>query len=203
MKTFILALLLSFSFFSAAQAALVIEIHYSGKILREGDCEVVPNFNKKLFTGQQLSIDPYSEVVEHPQKGVPVTYNCIPFKSVDKSLRYFDQGEVSWYGPGFHNKETASGLIYDQNSISTIAHKTLRLGTVVSIEANNGRIVCAIVTDRGPYHDDRIADMSYAIAQKLGFSRKGIATVNIQSVDFVDLRKYVKSQTLPKIPETC
>ena len=70
-------------------------------------------------------------------------------------------GRCSWYGPGFHGKPTASGEIYDQNAM-TAAHRTLPLGTLVEVtDLASGRRVRVRVNDRGPYHAERVLDLSY------------------------------------------
>ncbi|MDO5483633.1 MAG: septal ring lytic transglycosylase RlpA family protein, partial [Desulfovibrionaceae bacterium] len=67
-------------------------------------------------------------------------------------------GKASWYGSNFHNRKTASGLLYDMHTF-TAAHKTLPMGTVVRVtDKGSGRNVLVCVTDRGPYVRGRIID---------------------------------------------
>lgn len=90
------------------------------------------------------------------------------------------EGIASWYGPGFHGKRTASGTVYNQNEM-TAAHQTLPLGTqVVVINLRNGRQVEVEITDRGPFVDDRVIDLSYAAARELDMIGTGTAPVRIE-----------------------
>lgn len=90
-------------------------------------------------------------------------------------------GVASWYGPGFHGRLTASGEVYDQYQL-TAAHRTLPLPSFLRVtNLANQRSVIVRVNDRGPYHGNRIIDLSYAAAQKLGFD--GLARVSLETVE--------------------
>ena len=92
-------------------------------------------------------------------------------------------GMASWYGEPFHGRTTASGERYDQEGL-TAAHKTLPFGTWVRVEnLENGRTVRVRVTDRGPFVDDRIIDLSRAAARNLGLIGPGTGRVRIEVVD--------------------
>lgn len=101
---------------------------------------------------------------------------------IDKiSLGPRQVGISSWYGPGFNGQSTASGEIFDMHQL-TAAHRTLPLPSYIRVtHLGNGRSVIVRVNDRGPYHGNRILDLSYAAAQVLGF--KGTASVSIEPVD--------------------
>jgi rare lipoprotein A len=87
-------------------------------------------------------------------------------------------GNVSWYGPQFHGKRTASGAIFDMNKL-TCAHRTLPFGTKVLIEnPRNGQTVIVLVTDRGPYAGGRVMDLSREAARQLGTLLSGVAYVD-------------------------
>ncbi len=91
-------------------------------------------------------------------------------------------GKASWYGEDFHNKATASGLAYDMYTF-TAAHRTLPIGTVVKVtDQKNGKSVMVCVTDRGPFVRDRIIDVSYAAASRLGLQKKGVGHVQLEVV---------------------
>ncbi|SMF78971.1 rare lipoprotein A [Azospirillum oryzae] len=93
---------------------------------------------------------------------------------------YDETGIASWYGPGFHEKATANGEIYDQNEL-TAAHKTLPMPSLVRVtNLDNGRSIVVRVNDRGPYANGRIIDMSRRGAQLLGFDGPGTAKVRVQ-----------------------
>lgn len=93
---------------------------------------------------------------------------------------YDETGIASWYGPGFHEKRTANGEIYDQNDM-TAAHKTLPMPSIVRVtNLDNGRSVVVRVNDRGPFVAGRVVDMTRRGAQLLGFLGNGTAKVRVQ-----------------------
>jgi rare lipoprotein A len=90
-------------------------------------------------------------------------------------------GRASWYGKEFQGQTTASGELYNMNSM-TCAHRSLPLGaTVLVTNLRNHRSVLVRVNDRGPVPENRILDLSYAAARVLGF--RGVAPVRIDLVD--------------------
>ncbi|MFT4267682.1 MAG: septal ring lytic transglycosylase RlpA family protein, partial [Xenophilus sp.] len=98
-----------------------------------------------------------------------------------------ERGLASWYGTGFHARTTASGEPYDMYAM-TAAHKTLPLPSYVRVRnPANGREVIVRVNDRGPFHDDRIIDLSYTAALKLDLLR-GVAPVEIERITNEDIR---------------
>lgn len=93
-------------------------------------------------------------------------------------------GLASFYGPGFHGNETASGEIFDQREM-VAAHRSLPLGSVVRVtNLENGRRVVLRVIDRGPYgrnyRKGTIIDVSKGAAQRLGFIRDGLVRVRVE-----------------------
>jgi rare lipoprotein A len=95
-------------------------------------------------------------------------------------------GLASYYGPGFHGEETASGEIFDQNEM-VAAHRTLPLGTVVRVtNLENGRRVVLRVIDRGPYganyRKGTIIDVSKGAARRLRFIRDGLVKVRVEVI---------------------
>ncbi|MGI9293407.1 MAG: septal ring lytic transglycosylase RlpA family protein, partial [Pseudomonadales bacterium] len=105
------------------------------------------------------------------------TYHLLP-----SSEGYSAQGLASWYGTKFHGKQTSNGEIYDLN-LMTAAHKTLPIPCYVRvITRQNVRSAIVRVNDRGPFHGDRLIDLSYAAAVKLGFADHGTAPVFIETV---------------------
>jgi len=89
---------------------------------------------------------------------------------------------ASWYGEDFHGRQTANGEIYDMNSVSA-AHATLPMPTYVRVTnlTNNGSVIVR-VNDRGPYHADRIIDVSVKTAVLLGFYGSGVAPVRVEYI---------------------
>jgi len=89
-------------------------------------------------------------------------------------------GEASWYGPGFHGKETANGETFNQNKM-TAAHPSLPLGAKAEVtNLENGKKVEVRINDRGPYADNRVIDVSRAAATKLGMEEEGTTEVKIE-----------------------
>ncbi|TNE70555.1 septal ring lytic transglycosylase RlpA family protein [bacterium] len=95
------------------------------------------------------------------------------------STRAFQSGVASWYGPGFHGKQTANGEKYDQEEL-TAAHKTLPFNTLVRVmNLDNGKSVVVRINDRGPYAKGRIIDLSRGAAKKLDMLNSGTARVRL------------------------
>lgn len=91
-------------------------------------------------------------------------------------------GLVSWYGPGFHGRRTASGERYNMHGM-TCASRDLPFGTMLELtNLENGEKAIVRVNDRGPFIKRRILDLSYAAAKKLGFHRRGQAKVEVREV---------------------
>jgi rare lipoprotein A len=90
-------------------------------------------------------------------------------------------GTASWYGPGFHGQETASGETFDQHAL-TAAHRTLPLGTEAKVtNLETGQSVNVTINDRGPYVQGRQLDLSQAAAKQIGLTKKGVAKVKIEA----------------------
>ena len=93
-----------------------------------------------------------------------------------------ERGLASWYGKQFHGNRTASGEIYDMFAMSA-AHPTLPLPSYVRVTGvRNRQSVIVRVNDRGPFKSDRIIDLSYAAASKLGFVGTGTGQVEIERI---------------------
>lgn len=91
-------------------------------------------------------------------------------------------GKASLYSKDLHNSNTASGYRYDMYTF-TAAHRTLPMGTVVRVtDHSNGKSVMVCVTDRGPYVRGRIIDLSYAAAQQIDMSDRGVGKVDLEVV---------------------
>ena len=99
------------------------------------------------------------------------------------SRGYVERGTASWYGTKFHGRRTSSGEPYDMYAM-TAAHRTLPLPTYVRVtHLDNGRSVVVKVNDRGPFHDNRLIDLSYAAAAKLDMLDKGTAPVEVRAIE--------------------
>ena len=103
---------------------------------------------------------------------------------MDSGDGFKQKGQASWYGTKFHGRRASSGETYDMYAM-TAAHKTLPLPTYVEVRnLANGRKAVVKVNDRGPFHDGRIIDLSYAAATKLGVVATGTAPVEIRALTF-------------------
>ena len=101
-------------------------------------------------------------------------------RAVVLGLGTAQEGLVSWYGAGFHDRPTASGERFDSSGY-TMAHPTLPFGTAVKVtNLRNGRSVVVRVNDRGPHVGQRIADLSQAAAAKIGMLRRGVVRARIE-----------------------
>jgi len=102
----------------------------------------------------------------------------------ERGARRVHVGLASFYGPGFHGEETASGEAFNQRAM-TAAHRTLPLGTVVRVtNLENGRSVIVRINDRGPYgrnfRKGTIIDLSRGAAQRLRFIEDGLVRVRVE-----------------------
>lgn len=96
---------------------------------------------------------------------------------------YHEQGIASWYGDKFHGKETSSGDPFDMYQM-TAAHKTLPIPCYAQVtDLKSGRSIVVRVNDRGPFVDNRIIDLSYVAAGKLGILNAGTAFVEVRAID--------------------
>lgn len=117
--------------------------------------------------------------------GNPPTYVVLgkSYRTLDSSQGFVERGIASWYGTKFHGRRTSSGETYNMYAM-TAAHKSLPLPTYVEVtNLDNGRRVIVKVNDRGPFHEGRIIDLSYAAAIKLGINDHGTGRVEIRAID--------------------
>lgn len=124
-------------------------------------------------------VEPYSKF------GNPDSYEVQGKRySVLKTASGFRQtGVASWYGTKFHGRRTSSGERYDMYAM-TAAHKTLPIPAYVEVRnLDNGRKIVVRVNDRGPFVNNRIIDLSYVAAKKLGITANGTGRVEIRAID--------------------
>lgn len=96
--------------------------------------------------------------------------------------RYSAEGMASWYGDDFHGRATANGEVYDMSSISA-AHPTLPIPSYARVtNISNGKSIIVRVNDRGPYHANRLIDVSVRTAKLLGFHDRGVTRVRVDYV---------------------
>ena len=113
------------------------------------------------------------------------------YRVKETSEGYREQGTASWYGKDFHGRKTSSGPRYNMFDL-TAAHKSLPIPTYVRVSnLTNGRDVVVKVTDRGPFVGNRLIDLSYTAAERLGMLGKGTAQVEVTALE--------PYQVLPKL----
>ena len=106
-----------------------------------------------------------------------------------------ERGLASWYGRMFHGRKTASGEIYDMFAM-TAAHKTLPIPSFARVTSlKSGQSIVVRVNDRGPFHEGRVIDLSYAAAVKLGIAGPGSGPVEVERVFARDAGMQVASAT--------
>jgi rare lipoprotein A len=107
---------------------------------------------------------------------------------------YKERGMASWYGKKFHGQKTSIGEVYDMYAMSA-AHKTLPIPSYARVtNVKNGKSVVVRVNDRGPFHSDRIIDLSYAAAYKLGYIGAGSAMVEVESVEPAEVKNTIEEK---------
>ncbi|KGE02562.1 septal ring lytic transglycosylase RlpA family protein [Pseudohaliea rubra] len=105
------------------------------------------------------------------------TYRVLP-----SAEGYRAEGIASWYGTRFHGRKTANGEPYDLYG-PTAAHRTLPIPSYVRVTSlSNGRSMVVRVNDRGPFHPERVIDLSYGAAVRLGFAEAGTARVQLEAL---------------------
>jgi rare lipoprotein A len=101
----------------------------------------------------------------------------------DAKPLFVETGIASWYGPPYHNRRGSDGKIYNMNAM-TAAHRTLPLGSIVRVtNLKTGHWAIVRITDRGPFIDGRILDLSLAAAKKTDVVRAGLAQVRLEVLD--------------------
>lgn len=139
-----------------------------------------------------VDLIPEPEVVDEPRSAYG---NRSPYKVLGKTYTvresaagHVETGIGSYYGTKFHARRTSNLEVYDMYAF-TAAHKSLPLPSFARVtNLENGKSVIVRVNDRGPFHDGRIIDLSYAAAVKLGYHDKGTARVEVRGLTPDDVR---------------
>ena len=127
--------------------------------------------SRQLFWAMGLSLGMFLSACSWVPKGV---------SQLDVGIE--ERGVASWYGESFHGKQAANGELFDMEAL-TAAHRTLPLGSVVRVvNLANGKYLHVRITDRGPYVNNRILDLSRGAAVRLGMMEGGLSHVQIQLV---------------------
>ena len=122
--------------------------------------------------------------------GNPPSYevNGKRYYTLKSNNGYIKRGIASWYGSKFHGRRTSSGETYDMYAM-TAAHKTLPLPTYARVtNLNTGKSVVLKINDRGPFHENRLIDLSFSAASKLGIVAQGTGLVEVKVIDTFSLK---------------
>jgi rare lipoprotein A len=134
----------------------------------------------------RVDLIPEPDVVDEPRSRYgnrsPYTVLGKSYRVVDSTDGFVEQGLASFYGNKFHGRRTSNLEVYDMYAF-TAAHKTLPLPSFAKVtNLENGRSVIVRVNDRGPFHEGRVVDLSWAAAVKLDMHRAGTARVQVQAL---------------------
>lgn len=129
---------------------------------------------------------PEPEVVDLPRSPIgnksPYVVLGKQYQVMDKTRGYAEKGTASYYGAKFHGRLTSNREVYDMYAF-TAAHKTLPLPSFARVtNLDNGESVIVRVNDRGPFHDGRVVDLSYAAAVRLGITQRGTGNVEVRAL---------------------
>ncbi len=138
---------------------------------------------KEIDVAQIPNATPRAEPVT--SAGNPVSYTVLgkTYHVMKDADGYVERGLASWYGTKFHGRKTSNGETYSMYNM-TAAHTRLPIPSFVLVtNLKNGREVIVRVNDRGPFHPNRIIDLSYVAAKKLGIVGTGTGFVEVRSID--------------------
>ena len=160
---------------------------------------------------RSIDINNIPEVVIEPVVRT-IAGNRSPYAVLGKSYfvlpseeGYSERGIASWYGEKFHGHKTSNGEVFDMYQVSA-AHKSLPIPSFLRVtNLDNNRSIIVRVNDRGPFHDNRIIDLSYAAALKLGYADIGTARVQLDAIiteelsSGLEFRGNIEPRALPSV----
>jgi rare lipoprotein A len=134
---------------------------------------------RAISAAEVVDAQPQPELVLSAGNTSPYTVNGIEYRVLASGSGYRERGIASWYGRKFHGGNTANGEVFDAYAASA-AHRSLPLPSYARVtNLTNYRSIIVKVNDRGPFHSDRLIDLSYGAAVRLGFSEQGTAPVEV------------------------
>jgi rare lipoprotein A len=136
--------------------------------------------------------------------GNPIEYEVLgkSYQVLSKSQGYQEIGMASWYGTKFHGRKTANGETYNMYAM-TAAHKTLPIPSYVQVKnLNNRRSIIVRINDRGPFHENRIIDLSYTAAVKLDIQKMGVGKVEVIALGFDEPKDQITQRNIATEKET-
>jgi len=153
--------------------------------LLAGGCATGPDTASRRTIDPDALPDAVPRVEPLSKYGNPPTYEVFGkrYYTLPSSRGFVQRGIASWYGEDFHGKRASSGEPYDMFAM-TAAHKELPLPTYARVtNLDNGRSIVVKINDRGPFHANRIIDLSWAAASKLRIAAKGTGLVEVRAID--------------------
>lgn len=157
-------------------------------------CSTLPGFESPFSRGDSAPRHPIDvsqvpdavpRVEQRSKYGNPQYYTVDSrrYQVLEDHRGYVERGIASWYGTKFHGRRTSSGEPYNMYAM-TAAHRSLPLPTYAEVtNLENGRTVTVKINDRGPFKENRILDLSYAAAYRLGITETGTGLVEIRAID--------------------
>lgn len=134
--------------------------------------------HRAISANAQITPQPASHI-SHTESSILDKLNALAASTVKN---FTQSGVASWYGRQFHGRKTANGEIFNMNAL-TAAHKSLPLDCLIRVtNKSNGKSVVVRVNDRGPFHGNRVVDLSYGAAKVLGIVNTGTANVLIERI---------------------
>ena len=135
-----------------------------------------------------------AEAAESAKRATDIPEAAVPMPGASPKRRqpapapsgYTEEGNASWYGVPFHGRHASNGEVYDMYKL-TAAHRTLPFETMVRVtNLNNGKATVVRITDRGPFVDNRIIDLSLAAAREVDAVEAGVVPVRVEVLGGVD-----------------
>jgi len=170
---------------------------FGGLSKPSGNTDSAPNVtldNRKI-----INATPKVEARSRGGNFTPYTVLGKTYRVMKTAKGYKERGGASWYGTKFHGRLTSNGERYDMYEM-TAAHKSLPIPTYVTVKKlDNGREIIVRVNDRGPFHEGRIIDLSYAAASKIGMLKKGTARVEVTAIDPREWKKSKRQRKKDKV----
>lgn len=137
---------------------------------------ITESSNNRVFNKQSVA----AKVDVPEEMGLLDRLNTVASNTVKK---FNQSGMASWYGRQFHGRKTANGDTFDMNAL-TAAHRSLPLNCYIRVtNKSNGKSIVVKVNDRGPFHGNRVVDLSYGAAKAIGLAGSGVGNVTIERVD--------------------
>jgi rare lipoprotein A len=151
---------------------------------------------KRPIADRQPAPTPPAEAIDNAKGGTSIPPSPSPVPARPKRgktpqepapVGYAEEGNASWYGNPFHGRRSSNGEVYDMYKL-TAAHRTLPFETMVRVtNLNNGKTTTVRITDRGPFVDNRIIDLSQAAAREIESIGPGVVPVRIEVLGNVDV----------------